>query len=220
MSAYNHLGVSRRAGDAPVELATLAPGFSDPVHDAQRVFRMLLDALSRPGKIASVASALPGFDASTAFAGAPVPLAAYAALLTLADYVTPVWQPEQRVLGDALRFHTGAPLAADCADAAFAYVADPDAMPPLHAFSIGHAQSPQDAATLLIRVDSLSDGPPLQWSGPGIAGACTVRVGGLPPRFWRERAALATQFPCGIDCFLVSGASLVGLPRTTHVEVD
>jgi alpha-D-ribose 1-methylphosphonate 5-triphosphate synthase subunit PhnH len=124
------------------------------------------------------------------------------------------------VLGDALRFHTGAPLAADRADAAFAYVADPEAMPPLHAFSIGHAQSPQDAATLLIRVDSLSDGPPLQWSGPGIAGACTVRVGGLPPRFWRERAALATQFPCGIDCFLVSGASLVGLPRTTHVEVN
>ena len=113
MSVYHHPGVSRRTGDAPIELATLASGFSDPVHDSQRVFRVLLDALSHPGKIVSVASAVPGFDASTAFAGASVPLAAYAALLTLADYVTPVWQPELRVLGDALRFHTGAPLVAD-----------------------------------------------------------------------------------------------------------
>lgn len=220
MSQFNPIGTARDSARAPIDLATLAPGFRDPVHDAQQVFRMLLDALSRPGKIVSVESALAGFDMRRAFPGADVPLAAFAALLTLADYATPIWQPPQRALGEALRFHTGAPLTSECADAAFAYIAEPDAMPPLDAFSVGNPQSPQHATTLFIRVESLIDGTPLQWRGPGIQGTRTVRIAGLPSRFWRERTALVPLFPCGVDCVLVNGGSLIGMPRTTQVEVD
>jgi alpha-D-ribose 1-methylphosphonate 5-triphosphate synthase subunit PhnH len=73
---------------------------------------------------------------------------------------------------------------------------------------------------LFIRVPSLTQGDARVWRGPGIESERTVRIAGLSETFWRERAELTAQFPCGIDCYFVSGGALVGLPRTTHVEVN
>ena len=198
-----------------IDMALLMPGFGDVVHDSQGVFRALLDALARPGRIVSVESLLPGYQADANGAA----LAAFASLLALADYSTPVFvQRDDRALADALRFHAGATLTRDCAQATFAYVHDAASMPPLDAFSLGEPEAPENAATLFIRVDSLTDGAPLTWQGPGIRDASTVGIAGLPGKFWDERAALASRFPCGIDCYFVAGGSLVGLPRTTRVE--
>lgn len=204
---------------SPIALSTLTPGFADPVHDTQAVFRTLLDALARPGTIGTIDAALP---APQTTAGAPrTEPAAYAALLTLCDYATPVWlaQPDT-ALGSALRFHTGAPLVDDPAGAAFAYLHDASAMPALERFALGSAESPEQSATLLIRVDALTGGAPVVLSGPGIADTETIAPLGLPERFWRERAALAPLFPCGIDCYLICGARVIGLPRTTRAEVN
>src|SRR5476649_1652777 len=199
-----------------IDLATLTPGFADTVHDSQGVFRALLDALSRPGKIVSIDAVLPSLNDE----GAHVPLAAYAALLALADYSTPVLlQHEHRALSDALRFHTGAPLTHDHAQAVFAYLHDAESMPPLDVFSLGDHEAPENAAMLFIRVDSLTDGTPMAWRGPGIRDSHVVHLSGVPDSFWHERALLASQFPCGIDCYFVHGGSVVGLPRTTRVEV-
>jgi alpha-D-ribose 1-methylphosphonate 5-triphosphate synthase subunit PhnH len=199
-----------------IDMSTLLPGFADVVHDSQAVFRALLDALARPGSIVSVDAAL-----AEAAPHGRVQRAAFASLLALADYSTPVHLPDDdRALGDAVRFHTGAPLTADPAQAVFAYLSDARTMPALDTFALGEPESPESAATLFIQVDSLDEGPPLTWRGPGIRESRTVAIGGLPPRFWQERAALAPLFPCGIDCYFVAGGSLVGLPRTTHVEVS
>jgi alpha-D-ribose 1-methylphosphonate 5-triphosphate synthase subunit PhnH len=202
-----------------IDLSTLTPGFSDTVHDSQRVFRSLLEALSRPGTIQSLDAGMPGYAASQVASEDGVPLAAFAALLALADFSTPVHVPrDSRALGDAVRFHTGAPLTNDHASAAFAYIHDAASLPPLASFSTGKPETPQDAAMLFIRVDSLTGGTPKVWRGPGILDQVTVRIAGLPDRFWTEHRALAAQFPCGIDCYLVAGGSLIGLPRTTRVE--
>jgi len=203
----------------PVRLDALAPGFANPVDDTQNVFRTLLDALARPGTIRTIDTTLPA--AADANDPSRAGLAAFASLLTLADYVTPVWlaQPDA-ALAAALRFHADAPLAASAADASFAYVHDAAALPPLDAFAAGTPESPENAATVFVRVDALSGGAPLTLSGPGIDGTGSIAPVGLPERFWSERAELASQFPCGIDFYLVCGASLVGLPRTTHVEVN
>lgn len=217
MQSSNSLDRAAAAGSTRIDLATLTPGFGDAVHDSQEVFRLLLDALARPGRIFSIENALPDYDAVST----GVPLAAYASMLALADYSTPVFlQQENRALSDALRFHTGAPLAARAADAVFAYVHDASALPSLEDFSLGSAESPETAATLFVRVESLSAGAPSMWRGPGIQNAHSVAIAGLREGFWAERAALASRFPCGIDCYFVAGGSLVGLPRTTEVEVN
>jgi alpha-D-ribose 1-methylphosphonate 5-triphosphate synthase subunit PhnH len=200
---------------SPIALSTLTPGFADPVHDTQAVFRTLLDALSRPGTIGVIRDMLPGLRDT------PVEPAAFAALLTLCDYATPVWlaQPDS-ALGSALRFHTGAPLVDAPGEAAFAYVHDAGALPSLESFAPGSAESPEQSATLLIRVDALTGGAPVTLSGPGILETQTISPVGLPARFWQERAMLAPLFPCGIDCYLVCGPRVIGLPRTTEAKVN
>ncbi|WP_341318564.1 phosphonate C-P lyase system protein PhnH [Paraburkholderia sp. IMGN_8] len=196
-------------------LSRLTPGFADPVHNTQAVFRTLLDALSRPGTVGVVENGLPEVRATRA------ELAAFAALLTLCDYATPVWlaQPDA-ALASALRFHTGAPLVDEPAQAAFAYIHDTGALPSLESFALGEAESPEQSVTLLIRVEALTGGTPVVLSGPGIQHTATIAPVGLPEHFWRERAALAPLFPCGIDCYLVCGSTLIGLPRTTKAKVN
>ncbi|MFM0238787.1 phosphonate C-P lyase system protein PhnH [Paraburkholderia phytofirmans] len=196
-------------------LSTLTPGFADPVHDTQAVFRTLLDVLSRPGTVGMVENVLPEMRDTSA------ELAAFAALLALCDYATPVWlaQPDM-AFASALRFHTGAPLVDEPGQAAFAYIHDAGAMPPLESFALGAAESPEQSVTLLIRVEALTGGAPVVLSGPGIQHTATIAPVGLPEHFWRERAALAPLFPCGVDCYLVCGARLIGLPRTTQAKVN
>jgi alpha-D-ribose 1-methylphosphonate 5-triphosphate synthase subunit PhnH len=203
-------------------LDTLAPGFADPVHDTQTVFRTLLSVLSRPGTIGTIETPLPAAEAANAANAAnSAGLAVFAALLTLSDYATPVWlaQPDA-ALGAALRFHADAPLANAPREAVFAYVHDAAALPPLDTFACGTPESPEQSATVFVRVDSLDGGAPLTLRGPGIETACTIAPAGLPARLWQERAELASLFPCGIDFYFVCGAQIMGLPRTTRVEVN
>lgn len=205
---------------AQIALSTLAPGFTDPVHDTQAVFRTLLDTLSRPGTIGIIEHVLPASQANGTHRSR-AELAALAALLTLCDYSTSVWlaQPDP-ALASALRFHTGAPIVDDMQEAAFAYVHDATELPQLEQLSLGTAESPEHAATLLMRVDALTGGAPVVLSGPGIERTVTISPVGLPEHFWRERAGLAPLFPCGIDCYFVCGNALIGLPRTTQAKVN
>ncbi len=208
---------------AQIALSTLTPGFADPVHDTQAVFRTLLDTLSRPGRIGTIDNVLPASreNARSHLPHARADLATFAALLALCDYSTPVWlaQPDA-VLGSALRFHTGAPLVDEPHDAAFAYVHDASSLPPLSSFAPGEPETPGQSVTLIVRVDSLTQGSPVVLRGPGIAHTHIIAPAGLPERFWRERAELAPLFPCGIDCYLVCGDALIGLPRTIRVELN
>lgn len=206
--------------DAQIALSTLTPGFADPVHDTQAVFRTLLDVLSRPGTVGTIENVLPAARASGTHR-ARADLAAFAALLALCDYTTPVWlaQPDT-ALASALRFHTGAPIVDEPHEASFAYVHDAQTLPALASFPLGEPEEPEHAVTLLVRVEALDGGTPVVLSGPGIKTTQTIAPLGLPAHFWEERAALAPLFPCGIDCYLVCGDAVVGLPRTTRVETN
>jgi alpha-D-ribose 1-methylphosphonate 5-triphosphate synthase subunit PhnH len=196
-------------------LDTLVRGFADPVHDAQNCFRVLLDALARPGTTHSIDVEL---DEN---AQRQWPASAFAALLTLADFSTPVWlQRSDKALAQAISFHTGAPLVDTPDAAAFAYVADAASLPALDAFSLGTPEAPQGSATLLIRVEALEGGRPLTLSGPGIQSSVRVVPLGIADTFWHARAALAAHAPCGVDCYLVCGRSVIGIPRTTRVELN
>ena len=184
-------------------------GFADPVHDAQQAFRAALHALSRPGQRVDVGEPIPGL---------PLGAAASHLLLALSDDDTAVWwQPGLESCAPWLRFHTGARLAAAPAEASFAVLGDAQRLPSLGDFAQGTPASPELAATMLIEVPSLGDGPAMQWHGPGIRKARTVRMAGRAPAFWGEWQANHAAFPQGLDIVFTCGAAVVGLPRTTRV---
>ena len=99
----------------------LLPGFADPVLDAQRVFRGVMEALARPGSLQPLAD-LPEVPA-------PLTPELAAIALALADADAPLWLDAPLAgapaVAEFLRFHTGAPIVKDPAEAAFALVADP-----------------------------------------------------------------------------------------------
>lgn len=190
----------------------LASGFSDPVHDAQRLFRAVLDAVSHPGRIVAV-------DGTPIGPGGISPAAA-AYLLALIDHDTPLWlapELDRPALRDFVRFHCGAPIVAERADAAFAVLAASGA-DPFDGFAVGSDAYPDRSATLVIEVPTLEAGSARTWRGPGIDGTMRVAVGGTDDAFWRAWAANHALFPCGVDVVFACGAQLLALPRSIATE--
>lgn len=208
---------------AVADLARVARGFADPVLASQRVFRALLDATARPGRIA----VLPA-DATDGLGVAGLSVAAYAALLALLDAETDVALEAGTVAArDPLRFHTGTRIAPSVSQAAFVAVDAEHAAPSLWArLGTGTDLRPQDGATLLVDVPSLHDGraaageAALVLRGPGIESEHRLAVGGLDARFWDARAALAPAYPCGVELLLACGDRLAAIPRTTRVALE
>lgn len=186
----------------------LAPGFADPVLEAQRCFRALLEAMSRPGRVQTVATALEP----------PPPLgrAASAVLLTLADADTPVWTDAGAEAADWLRFHAGCPLVSAPEQAGFLLAST--APPPLASLQAGTEEEPHRSATLILQVTGLGEGDGWRLAGPGIESAHRLRAQGLPAGFLAEWAANHARFPRGVDVVLCAGDRLAALPRTTRIE--
>lgn len=188
-------------------------GFAEPPRDSQTTFRAMLAAIAEPGLVRRVELALD--------APAPLGRALASACLTLLDFETPVWLAPGigKAAGDWIAFHTGAPLTADPAEAAFAVLAESDDLLPLDRFALGSDESPELGASLLVQVAGLKPESGATWSGPGIAATRRVAVAGIDAGFWPARAGLAPLFPRGLDIFFCAGEQVVALPRTTKVEV-
>jgi alpha-D-ribose 1-methylphosphonate 5-triphosphate synthase subunit PhnH len=194
------------------ETVDIRPGFADPVIGSQRVFRLILDAMARPGRIAEIAEDL----------DPPVPLSVGAAALclALADHDTPLWvAPGIRNPATTafLRFHCGSPIVDDPSKAAFA-IAPGATVPALETFGIGDDAWPETSTTLIVQIDELASGGALTLSGPGIETTHELAPAGLRGGIWDEWEGNRALFPCGIDMVLVAGARLAALPRTTAVR--
>lgn len=191
----------------------LFPGLADPVFDAQRVFRAVLDALAHPGRIVAVGDGLQP----------PPPLGAAAAaiLLTLADADTNVWLDDAAgtpELAAHLGFHCGCPRVSQPGEARFAVIADPAAMPPLSAFDQGTASYPDRSATLIIEVAALEGGRPWTLAGPGIKDRAVFAPQGLPQSFPGWLTDNRARFPMGVDLLFTCADRLAALARTTRLE--
>ncbi len=198
-------------------LAQMPRGFADATHDAQAVFRSVLEALSRPGRLQTL-EASDGLQAP-----APLSRGLTALLLTLLDTETSLHLGGP-LASDAAwmycRFHTGVQRASEPALADFV-VAQP-AHAQLDSLRLGDDDMPQQGATLIIDTGSLAveRGAGLKLSGPGIEHVQHMGLCGLPLAFWQQRIAMHALFPRGVDLLLVCGSQLIGVPRSTLITLE
>jgi alpha-D-ribose 1-methylphosphonate 5-triphosphate synthase subunit PhnH len=75
-----------------------------------------------------------------------------------------------------------------------------------------------DASATIFAPATIGSGTRLRLSGPGIDGTLDIAVGGVDPAFWTLRAE-AIRYPLGWDLYLAEAESLVGIPRSTTIEV-
>lgn len=197
------------------------PGFADPVNDAQRVFRTVLEVLARPALAQPVdVAVLP-----------PAPLGAMsgAIVLTLCDEHTPIWLDDDlRRAGDVetwIRFHTGAIIVDDPADAMFCVASRPSSVPELQTLRQGTDEEPQLSATVIIDAADARSAGTLVATGPGVNGQLTWDGAGLPSfrpgseRFLDAWAVNNRRFPCGVDLILAGDGEVTGLSRTTALSL-
>lgn len=185
----------------------LTPGFADPIAASQSTFRALLDAMAHPGHVYPCAVLDP-----------PKPLhpATAAAVLTLADHETPLWiDPEAAACSHWLTFHTGAPQIGTPADAHFVLAL---ALPDLTALASGTDEAPEDSATVILQVRSLSAGRQYRLAGPGLRVPEILSVEGLPADFAAIWARNRGMFPRGVDLILCCGDRVAALPRSVSIQ--
>ena len=194
-------------------VAELPAGFADKVLSAQSTFRSVMDAMARPGSVRRIQSG----------AGTPAAMmrGSAAIALTLFDHDTPIWlDPAMSETSDVskwLKFHTSAPVIADSSIASFALIGDPAHLPPLDRFAFGSNEYPDRSTTLILQVDSLTQGTVFELRGPGIDGMATLRAEIRPHDLFARLAVTSALFPRGIDVVLVHDDAIVAIPRTTRL---
>jgi alpha-D-ribose 1-methylphosphonate 5-triphosphate synthase subunit PhnH len=169
----------------------------------QQNYRVLLEAMSRPGKVNVILRETRD--------------QAYTAILaTLLDAEVTLADPDG-LLDEAawpmLQANSAKPQEAD-------YVLCFGGKPPYFQPKLGTLPSPEQSATIIIKVDSLSGGDmSLLLSGPGVDGTNRCAITGLDPDWLTNRENWVSAFPLGVDILLVDETTVLALPRTTKVEV-
>lgn len=188
-------------------------GFADPVLDAQSAFRTIMDAMARPGSV----------HAMKPLVAPPAPLgpATGTVACTLIDADTPYWLDPMLsahgTLSAWLGFHTGASAASAAASSHFALIGDPVSMLPLDRFAQGSQEYPDQSTTLILQLESLTEGAPLTFEGPGIKGRSSIAPKGLPSDFARQWRDNTKRFPRGVDLILTASDAIACLPRTARL---
>ncbi|NBR33670.1 MAG: phosphonate C-P lyase system protein PhnH [Rhodobacteraceae bacterium] len=187
-----------------MKIQTLTGGFSDPSTDGARAFRVIMNAVARPGRIGHLTGATPP---------SPMSIAAGTLLLTLCDPDTPI-----AVVGtldtDAIRgwitFHTGAPIVdPDAADYVFGKWAE---VKDLKNLKKGEAQYPDRSATVVVELDSLVNQGAIL-TGPGIHTSLELSLPEL--ELFQQNSA---SFPLGLDFIFCCNTQIAGLPRSTKIQ--
>ncbi|OEJ65155.1 phosphonate C-P lyase system protein PhnH [Magnetovibrio blakemorei] len=190
------------------------PGFAVPVHDSQRVFRGILDAMAHPGKIVELTD-LP--DAPKALNKASV-----AVCLALVDFETPLWADDaisaQAQAVTHIQFHCGCPITTAPEKARFALLSQGTDLTSLKAFCHGTDERPDLSTTVIVQAEGFGGGEDVRLSGPGIKTETTLSITGVGTGFWQAVRDNAQRFPRGVDLMICTDEAIVCLPRTIEVE--
>ena len=194
-------------------VAELPAGFAEKVLSAQCTFRSVMEAMARPGSVARIVAEV----------GTPAAMmrGTAAIALTLFDHDTPIWldpaMSETSEVTKWLKFHTGAPVVADSSISHFAVISDAAKLPALDCFAFGSNEYPDRSTTLILQVESLTQGHCFVLQGPGIDGTAVLQAALQPADLFERLDINAALFPRGIDVVLVAGDAIVAIPRTTRL---
>ncbi|MEO0341929.1 MAG: phosphonate C-P lyase system protein PhnH [Pseudomonadota bacterium] len=186
-------------------MMAITKGFSRPAIDSAVAFRAVMTAMARPGAAFEVLDVEPPVGLSPAAASVA---------LTLFDIETPVYLGASVNTPDIkqwLLFHTNAPFTQP-EEAMFALGSWED-LQPLNQFSVGTPEYPDRSATLIVDIEAW-DGVTARLSGPGLENPICAQLPALEPL--QLNSAL---YPLGCDFLFTCCAEVMGLPRSTKLEV-
>ncbi len=161
----------------------------------QTVYRHLLRAFSFPGRIETLGDGC----------------ALTQVLATLVDSEARLADP-YHLVDELTRQRLQARIAAP--EHAQFIVAD-GSKPPAWEPRQGSLDSPEQGATILLKVASLGRGTHWSLEGPGIETRASLAIGGLDPAWMDRRTAWNAAFPLGVDLILIDAECMAALPRTT-----
>jgi alpha-D-ribose 1-methylphosphonate 5-triphosphate synthase subunit PhnH len=192
---------------------------------SQSTFRQILDCMARPGKVNSFEP----FPASGGGSEAKVSPYLLGLGYTLLDVEVGfyVFQQDESLtaLAGALEFQTSSQVCS-LAEADFIFMTGADEPESLANVKCGNLDYPDSGATVIIRIDYVSEERPpetggvqLELKGPGISGKKALFVTGLTERHVRVLRDINVEFPLGIDLILVCGGRLACIPRSVELNV-
>lgn len=184
----------------------------DEVYDSQKIFRLLLEAMSNPGRAVDIKE----FSAKM-FGEKPLFLAL---AMTLLDNETGFCACENKALEDEIVSLTLARNEAlDKADYIFTDDGDKLGAVIQNAKS-GTLADPQKSATVIINIDNKKD-TKLKLSGPGIQDTLEIQTSYTVRKVINLRDIQHYEYPCGIDfIFLTGDGELFAVPRLIRKAGD
>lgn len=179
---------------------------------AQKTFRVLLQALSQPGRVLALPLEAPHQGWRWVLAALLDPEVTFAVL-----------GPEEGAWAEEVRDLTGATPAL-LSQADFLLIFAGGSRGGILEAKRGSLEYPDQGATLFYLVEEVREGDarqaPVRLRGPGIPRARYPVVAGLDPAEWGYLAEVNGEFPLGVDCFFLDRDNRVmGLPRSTRVEM-
>jgi len=197
------------------------------VHDTQHIYRQLLDAMARPGKLLSISDNSQNIGKTTDLSPG---LTAIALTLIDREVTFAIHTVDNRSVENYLQMKTMSQVAPiDSADYIFIEqtLSQSDIESFVERMKAGTLQDPHLSSTVIIRVETLmaeseSAEPSdiqLILSGPGIKDVRRRFVRGLSPAWLEARYKKNKEFPIGIDMILATDdGDMMALPRTTKIE--
>lgn len=205
-----------------IELSELGAGFNDIALGSQSVFRTALEALSYPGRPVVIEVA---FEPPTAAHASSSGL-----LLALLEPGSLLWLSPSLINTDAatwIVFHTNCKITPHQHEADFAWIKHWDELPTLECFALGTDEYPDHSTTCVLDLAGPSvttvATPSITLTGPGIANTSTIELlaatSAQAQSFVEQWANNHACFPRGIDLFFATSTGLIGLPRTTRIQI-
>lgn len=188
------------------------------VRSSQKNYRSLLEAMSRPGRLVRLSAT-----------GTESP---YAAVMAIGECLLD-HEVSLCVIGNGGAKALQATLVAatqvrieSLEKADFVFVVGGQGRGRVCRAKRGFLESPEEGATLVYcinsRLTNASDRFRIRLVGPGIAGQGGIvpEKNGVPVEEFRELMVVNSNYPLGVDIFFVwPNGELIGIPRSTHIQV-